>query len=64
MNKGPGLLKRWKQAISRFIAFCLYGDQNPMEVTEARRIQSDPSKQAKAEEEATQAKARNSSFEH
>jgi hypothetical protein len=36
-EKGPGVVKRWKQAIGRFIVLCLYGDQSPLQAAEAKR---------------------------
>ncbi len=50
-EKGPGLMKRWKQAIGRFITFCLYGNRDPMGVVESRRIRAELSRQVKADEE-------------
>jgi hypothetical protein len=50
-TKGPRLVKRWKQAISRFIAFCLYGDQSPLEGAEARRMRAELSRQIEPENE-------------
>ncbi len=50
-KKGSGLMKQWKQAIGRFIAFCLNGNQDPMKVVESRQIRADLSRQIKAEEE-------------
>ena len=40
-NKGTGLLKRWKQNISRFIMFCLYGDQSPLDRASAKQLRAD-----------------------
>jgi len=51
MNKGPSLVKRWKQAISRFIAFCLYGDQSLLDRAEARRMRAELSHQIDPENE-------------
>ncbi len=59
MNKGPNLVKRWKQAISRFIAFCLYGDQSPVERAEARRMRAELSHQIKPEDELLRGHIRN-----
>ncbi len=59
INKGPGLVKRWIQAIRRFIAFCLYGDQSPIEGAEARRMQAELSHQIEPENDLLRDHTRN-----
>jgi hypothetical protein len=39
--KDMSLLKRWKQVISRFITFCLYGDQSPIDRASAKQLRAD-----------------------
>ena len=40
-NKGASLLKRWKQSVSRFITFGLYGDQSPLDRASAKQLRAD-----------------------
>lgn len=58
-DKGTSLLKRWKQAISRFITFCLYGDQNLLDRAEAKRMQADLSHKIEPDNELLRGHARN-----
>jgi len=58
-NKGTSLLKRWKQAISHFITFCLYGDQSPLDRASAKRMRADISHKVEPENEHVRGHTRN-----
>lgn len=58
MKTRTGVLKRWWQALSHFIMFCLYGKQSPLERAEARRERADFMQHIDAEKEDLRMRAR------
>lgn len=54
----PGLLKRWLQAVSRFITFCLYGNGGSPGNVAAKQARAELQRQLQLEEEALRMRAR------